>query len=355
MNKLVIFIMSISMFIQSGAFSLLEGCTNYFKEADLCKTRNVEFIHSNDTLNSSDIEEFVSGGGVIISKGSINSNVTNNLKIPVEVDELHHNTGEADIATLYFNYEDGKKGVYVISGKQSDSNVYTYIEEALDNIENIKLERNVAISATSSCKEFIASVTTDVVTYIPKGKLTVNYDLYTAQNLYDYDYYVIKATLIGKPGCVMYNDGNTNYQKKYYGLGMKSKMTASSTGVTVYSSGPSSTVNSNSYSINLGPILQKEASPQFQVILAYTRNISNFDITESTLANSNIWEVDLNGDDKRKQCKFEPAAAFKCSTVKQYIEVNLYTSYDVDSLDTFKTHIVSDRTIRIYPTYYVFK
>ncbi|MDY2677561.1 MAG: hypothetical protein SOV29_01370, partial [Oscillospiraceae bacterium] len=53
------------------------------------------------------------------------------------------------------------------------------------------------------------------------------------------------------------------------------------------------------------------------------------------------------GKAKKSVCKFEPAAIFKCSAVKENIDVNLYASCDVAFLGAFKTCIASDINVKI--------
>lgn len=117
----------------------------------------------------------------------------------------------------------------------------------------------------------------------PKGKLNSNYKVYTVQDYSQRDYYIIKATVTGYPGCVL----GAAYESKYQGEGMYVNIGTSTTSVTVDDYGPSRDIasGSSSYGVSLdGSFDGEDFTVQFG--LNYTKLFNTTDTTVSTTGTS---------------------------------------------------------------------
>ena len=116
------------------------------------------------------------------------------------------------------------------------------------------------------------------------------------------------------------------------------------TSVTLDDYGPSRTITSDSetYEVSVGVSLDNIS---FGHSKSYTRNIYDTEISTQCTSTDAIWELALEKDAQKDNCRFEPAATFVCSYNKSSVKLNLYAGYTLDSRLTAQEEISLDRTI----------
>ena len=177
----------------------------------------------------------------------------------------------------------------------------------------------------------------------PKGKLVADYEFYTVQNYDKEDYYLVFCDINGIPGAVLHDD-NYQYESKYEGEEMTVELVPITTSVTLDDYGPSRTITSGSetYEVSVGVSLDNIS---FGHSKSYTRNIYDTEISTQCTSTDAIWELALEKDAQKDNCRFEPAATFVCSYNKSSVKLNLYAGYTLDSRLTAQEEISLDRTI----------
>lgn len=142
-------------------------------------------------------------GGVVISLLEDDINIESAILTPIKVAE--QNVNYETVATLYYRDSNNVAGTYVICvSKDSDSiDVETEIEEALKHIEDEKSPSNSLLSTNSTVTmTHIGTLSSSVVDQ-PKGKVLITYKVYTEQNLTNFDYYCVQATINATPGAML--------------------------------------------------------------------------------------------------------------------------------------------------------
>lgn len=328
-------------------------------------TTNVQYITAGD-CDAEQLKAFVESGGIVIDTGTGNSQsvseelgITCSISENLGMDNVSNDPGK-DIATLYYKYGDNIDGVYIINvGTNDVVNQDALINEAIGVIRarqssnNVKAEETITVDTTeTAASTYTAKIlgTFDVTTTRePKGKLNASYKVYTVQNYSEKDYYIIKATVTGYPGRVL----GDNYESKYKGKGMSVNIGTSTTSVTVDAYGPSRDIatGTTSYGVSLGTsFTNEEFVTQFG--LNYTASFNTSDTTVSTTGTptSRKWNVTLEDDAQTTFFDFSPGVTFDCPYNKSSVNISVYASYDLDSWNTFKETISSDRIITCTPS-----
>ena len=321
---------------------------------------NVQYITSGD-YDAEQVKSFLKNGGIIVDTRIGNHQsiaedfgIAFSVAANVESRSASDDSGK-DIATLYYKYGNGIDGVYIINIGSNDvvdqdaliSEAIGEIRERQDASDVIAAETiNVGASETAE-STYTAKVlgTFDVTTTRePKGKLNASYKVYTVQNYSQKDYYIIKATVTGYPGCVL----GSAYESKYQGEGMYVNIGTSTTSVTVDAYGPSRDIasGSDSYGVSLGGSFDGEKfTGEFG--LNYTKTFNTTDTTVSTTGTttSRAWDVQLDGDAQETFFDFSPGVTFDCPYNKTSVAISVYASFDLDSWNTSAETIYSDRII----------
>lgn len=327
-------------------------------------TPNVQYITSEE-YDVEQMKAFLGNGGIVVDTRTENSkNIAEDLGIAISVSKnLGMNSVEddpgKDIATLYYKYGDNLDGVYIINvGTNDVVNRDILINEAVDVIRArqtsniIDSEDTIAADTPERTSTYTSRMlgTFDVTTTRePKGKLNSNYKVYTVQDYSQRDYYIIKATVTGYPGCVL----GSAYESKYQGEGMYVNIGTSTSSVTVDDYGPSRDIasGSSSYGVSLdGSFDGEDFTVQFG--LNYTKSFNTTDTTVSTTgtSTSRAWDIQLDDDAQETFFDFSPGVTFDCPYNKSSVAISVYSSYDLDSWNTFVETIYSDRVITCTPT-----
>lgn len=352
MKKLFAYIMLVLM--MCSMLSVVASANSSVDEA------NVQYITSGD-YDAEQMKSFLKNGGIIVdtrigNRQSIAEDfgITFSVAENIEDSSASNDSGK-DIATLYYKYGNGIDGVYIINiGTEDIVDQNELINEAIEEIRvrqcssGISTEETITVDTAELAEStYTAKVlgTFDVTTTRePKGKLNASYKVYTVQNYSQKDYYIIKATVTGYPGCVL----GSAYESKYQGEGMYVNIGTSTTSVTVDAYGPSRDIasGSNSYGVSLGGSFDGEKfTGEFG--LNYTKSFNTTDTTVSTTGTttSRAWDVQLDGDAQETFFDFSPGVTFDCPYNKSSVAISVYASFDLDSWNTLVETIHSDRVI----------
>ena len=251
-----------------------------------------------------------------------------------------------DIATIYYLDRNNTISTHTINVGYDDTQDYdALIDETVAQIMSKDINRNdqaLRPMASDEEGEYLGSKSY-TYTRPPKGKLVADYEFYTVQNYDKEDYYLVFCDINGIPGAVLHDD-NYQYESKYEGEEMTVELVPITTSVTLDDYGPSRTITSGSetYEVSVGVSLDNIS---FVHSKSYTRNIYDTEISTQCTSTDAIWELALEKDAQKDNCRFEPAATFVCSYNKSSVKLNLYAGYTLDSRLTAQEEISLDRTI----------
>ena len=251
-----------------------------------------------------------------------------------------------DIATIYYLDRNNTISTHTINVGYDDTQDYdALIDETVAQIMSKDINRNdqaLRPMASDEEGEYLGSKSY-TYTRPPKGKLVADYEFYTVQNYDKEDYYLVFCDINGIPGAVLHDD-NYQYESKYEGEEMTVELVPITTSVTLDDYGPSRTITSGSetYEVSVGVSLDNIS---FGHSKSYTRNIYDTEISTQCTSTDAIWELALEKDAQKDNCRFEPAATFVCSYNKSSVKLNLYSGYTLDSRLTAQEEISLDRTI----------
>ena len=251
-----------------------------------------------------------------------------------------------DIATIYYLDRNNTISTHTINVGYDDTQDYdALIDETVAQIMSKDINRNdqaLRPMASDEEGEYLGSKSY-TYTRPPKGKLVADYEFYTVQNYDKEDYYLVFCDINGSPGAVLHDD-NYQYESKYEGEEMTVELVPITTSVTLDDYGPSRTITSGSetYEVSVGVSLDNIS---FGHSKSYTRNIYDTEISTQCTSTDAIWELALEKDAQKDNCRFEPAATFVCSYNKSSVKLNLYAGYTLDSRLTAQEEISLDRTI----------
>lgn len=251
-----------------------------------------------------------------------------------------------DIATIYYLDRNNTISTHTINVGYDDTQDYdALIDETVAQIMSKDINRNdqaLRPMASDEEGEYLGSKSY-TYTRPPKGKLVADYEFYTVQNYDKEDYYLVFCDINGIPGAVLHDD-NYQYESKYEGEEMTVELVPVTTSVTLDDYGPSRTITSGTetYEVSVGVSLDNIS---FGHSKSYTRNIYDTEISTQCTSTDAIWELALEKDAQKDNCRFEPAATFVCSYNKSSVKLNLYAGYTLDSLLTAQEETSLDRTI----------
>ena len=251
-----------------------------------------------------------------------------------------------DIATIYYLDRNNTISTHTINVGYDDTQDYdALIDETVAQIMSKDINRNdqaLRPMASDEEGEYLGSKSY-TYTRPPKGKLVADYEFYTVQNYDKEDYYLVFCDINGIPGAVLHDD-NYQYESKYEGEEMTVELVPITTSVTLDDYGPSRTITSGSetYEVSVGVSLDNIS---FGHSKSYTRNIYDTEISTQCTSTDAIWELALEKDAQKDNCRIEPAATFVCSYNKSSVKLNLYAGYTLDSRLTAQEEISLDRTI----------
>lgn len=293
-------------------------------------------------------QDFLNDGGIIVLlKNGGTASLDEALEIPFTAATIDMSNDEEnviidegiDVATIYYMHR-GAFGVHEINIGSEEEFDYAIVEEVIDGIR--EKQENEMITMASDTGTYLGE-RDYTYTRQPKGKLNASYQFYTVQDYYSKDYYIVKANVTGMPGANL----GSPYEKKYQGEEMNVSISSSSTSVTRDAYGPSRTIGSSSYSVDIGASFDKNII--FNLGLSYSRNIEDTDIDVSLTPSGAEWDVTLKSQAQKYAFNFEPGITFDCPSNKASISISTYSSYTLDSWDTAREVISLSKTFTAYP------
>ncbi len=343
--------------IVSLVLSMALGSTTVFaktnEEYEDSSTSNVQVVTVTDVelMNMTNVENLtnhIDDSGIVVVRHSkyTNSQIASKLKMALTITEQ----GESqDIASIYYTYGGGKQGIYIISGNESETlDIDGLIAEGISIIQDRQANRSTqSINSIDSATSLgFVDVTTAVE---PKGKLRASYEIFTVQNYHDLDFYIVKANISGLPGCVLASD-NGNYKKAYQIEELSATISTPTTSTSLDAYGPHRTIDSSSYSVDVGLSVDSEGTIGISGGWSYSRNIEDTDIDASCTDKKAYWDITLEDDAQKNSFTFEPSASFKCPYNKASVQIDVSASCVFDSWFAFEETVSLNRTIICTPS-----
>lgn len=256
-----------------------------------------------------------------------------------------------DIAVIYYLDNQGAISTHTINVASDDDNYNLYDQLIDDTVYSILVNMdaqneestpNASLSVNSISGDYL-NTKTYTYTRPPKGKLVVDYEFYTAQNINSNDYYMVFCDINGIPGAVLHDD-DSSYQSQYEGEEMVVDISPVTTSVELDDYGPDRTITSSavSYGVDITVGLQDVSITHST---SYTRNISDTEIATKCTSTDARWELSIYDPAQADNCRFEPAAVFVCSNLKYSVTLDCFASYTLDSLFTAQDVIDLSRSL----------
>lgn len=374
MKKVLCYCLSLAMLSSSAsATSVQKEDIITISSINITEFEDVRYITDEELDESTDYEEYsnyIHEGGIIVVKHETLDPVMigNELGMALEFETFNTEDLETQVsksghtiplsitvATLYYEYGNGKKGSYRVNVSANNLDKVDYV---IDNVINeIHKRQNNYEEATTVMSVDDESVyathlnTLDTVNYCsPKGTLNASYKLYSLEDYMGEDFYIIKARYDGTPGCVLADSSNESvaedFDSQYQGEWLYTSIETPTTSVAVDDYGPESTVNSTSYSVDISGSIDTSKVLGFSTGFNWSRSISDVDITANRYSDCAEWDLDLSWAAHTRTITFEPGVTFDCPTGKTYLYFDVYAAYTTDSLLSLEEDIVIDERIR---------
>lgn len=370
-------LLGIIMMLTSMSFGLQSCNANLNKDISTkepynsnCPTKNILNIKSSD-INKDEIDfgsmqNLIDKGGIVVVNNDLKSNISlcKKLNMNFEPEFLDSGNKEStddgartDLVTMYYSYQDGSSGIYVINTQNNitENEKNRLVSEAIDEIYiDQRTDSLSGLSGTSPSKSKSSNgkrlgTFTVTATCQPKGKLRTRYSFFTVQDYYGEDYYTVKAFIDGYPGKVLSAE-NPDYKSSFYGLSLNNSVSTSTSSVTLLSYGPYRTVKATSYSVSVGGAFSKASGAEFNANFEYSKNISDTDIEASSTTKKAYWDITLKSTARKKTISFVPAATYVCPQDKGSVTFSLSADYTLDSLTTLRETISVNRNIVCSPS-----
>lgn len=346
----------LSLLLISVIVVITASCNNDTKnESDSSSNINIDKFSSEEVLciNSSELnvqedteyyKSFLNNGGIIlVYNDATNSNsLCKNLDMQVET-----GWSETDIAAIYYFYGNNLSGTYIINAQNNIaiSEKERLIKEAIDEVSTIQSTGKYYLADISDIA--LGNIIISSASY-PEGTLTAKYEFFTAQNHFEKDYYIVKATVTGNPGAVLASD-NSNCESKYQGVSQNTTIKAISSSVLLDAYGPQATDDNENYHVSIGDTLYETDNEVLKAELNYSKPLPNDTIEANCTRNIAIWNVSLEKEARTDTSVFVPAVTFSCPDAKSSVDLNLSSSYTADSWNTLKKTISSSRDVTLNP------
>ncbi len=344
------------------ATAMLHGCsgeegTSLGKEI-IKEDDNVLYVTDSEAAIEH-IDEYIAvlnnDGIIVVTRDSDNPIwLDEMLGMPISLaamDNAYVEDAGEDIATLYYEYGAGLNGMYIINvGEQVSNDKAFLINEAIAFIRDCQssVEEEPELFETPDQDKDTGlplGAITVAVSREPKGKLVSHFEVFTVQEYNERDYYIVKSTVTGYPGCCL-ADSDAAYGSSYQGEGMEVSYSTPSSSTTVDTYGPTGTVTSGSYSVDLGVSFHPEDLFTWNWGLSYTRDFLDTTISCTGSTTERTWDVTIRSSAQKQIAMFEPGVTFVCPSTKGYIDIDIYGAYDLDSWNTAVETISFNRTMR---------
>ena len=254
-----------------------------------------------------------------------------------------------DIATLYYEYGEGLKGVYIINvGEKTSSDKVFLINEAIafirDCQSSVKEEPGLFETPDQDNDTGLPlGAITIAAGQEPKGKLVGHFEIFTVQEYNERDFYTVKSMVTAYPGSSLAKS-NQAYEAKYQGEGLVANYATQTSSVMVDRFAPARTATTSTHSMNFG--INFKSGNSFD--MKYGKETSGNEISVTGSTRETNWAVSIDSSAQKEVFSFESEITFTCPATKSYIDIDLYNAYDIDSWNTAADMIEIVRTIRCH-------
>lgn len=342
--------------------TLDEFSTDYNGESTVLQITDGDITEFKELTNSiPDIyTEFLSNNGIIVLRTE--EKISNNIldeQLGVQFKELANNESDytenstdpgINIATIYYKHNN----IMVVHQINVGSNDMTDPQPLISEVINeARLKQNSVLPVTRSAGYDAECVLIGERDYTytrePKGKFEADYDCYTVQSYNNKDYYIIKCNSTGMPGADL-AAGDSNFNSKYKGEEIVISISSGTSSVTRDAYGPTRTVSSGSFSVELGASLDAEKVLGISAAGSYIWNLEDTSVDVSLSSAGAEWDFSLTKGAKEASCSVLPGITFACPYNKANISVTTSASYTLDSWDTLNEVISLNKTFTCSPT-----
>lgn len=272
------------------------------------------------------------------------------LGFPIDAVDEEVSDNKTTCCTLYYLDENNVPTIHDIDIPSNNTNE-NYVKDVIKKVkQDIKGRRKdkASVLSTSYTTKYIGKYTrsyanTDV------ALLEVTYKCYTLQNYHGEDFYTIIGTIYANPGRALYDAGKTSYDRDIEGDGLDVSIAASSSTSTRVEYGPTRTINSSSYSFDLGGDWSSDGV-SVSSGFSYSQNIEDTDIDVNSLPTVTEWNVTLTGDAQKQTCTFCPAITYSTSSSSSYAKFYVDTTFNTDAWNELPTYTHIDKSICCYPS-----
>lgn len=295
--------------------------------------------------NIDSFKAFLNKGGIILIYNDVRNknSLGENLNMQVQA-----GWSETDIAAIYYYYGNNLSGTYIINAQNNigSSEQERLINEAIDEVSSIKSTGKYYIKDISDIA--LGSLIISSAS-CPEGILTAKYEFFTAQNHFAEDYYTVKTTITGEPGSVLASS-NSDYESKYRVISQNTTIKAVSSSLLLNDYGPVITDDAENYRVSVGSTLYESENQVLKSEFNYSKPLPGAAIEATCTRTEAIWNVSLEKEACTEPYVFVPSVTFSCPETKSSVDINLSSSYTVDSWNTLKKTISSSRDVTLYPT-----
>lgn len=266
------------------------------------------------------------------------------MGLPLGFESVETSTEDTHKSIGYIYQTDDFGGVHItrvnteIGMDLEEENKNAFVDVLL-NYE-IKNPANGVQARAGLNTEFLGSVTDYYYGSDNKGDVSVAYEVSTAQGVDNYDYYAVHAYIDATPGDSLY--GN-----KYDADVLTTSLKTTTSGATLYKTGPNTLSGTTSYTVDLG-FTGSQDGISGSANFSWNRDIPDVDIDKSVKSSTECeWEVDIDDWDSAADdtLSFEPGGTFRVGESNNKLTIYGRTKFTVDAWDESPSTAVSDTTI----------
>lgn len=239
-----------------------------------------------------------------------------------------------DVATLYYR-KNGKVATHTLNVSNStEIDVDPYIDELIAKTASVEHGRPTTYTVSAIPDKDTPKctwVTTKSYSIVrePYGKVTVDYDFYTANNFQAKNFFLIYPTIEGNSGFAMRKtSGNSNYDAQYKAKSLAAKVSTSTSFASITDYSPKRTIGETDVGYTISLQIGSGDSA-ISIGNTFTKKIYDTKVTVSKGTNSVNWNSTYSGTAKEAASEFCPAIMFATDSNKTSIQTTGSLDYTV--------------------------
>lgn len=301
-------------------------------------------INSNSLFDKQTFESILSSQPKTLSEAIYNGNIIavfddsneflqyeKTMGLPLGFESKEDSTENTHKSIGYIYQADEFGGIHITRiniGKNMDfneENIYTFAD-VLSNYE--VRSSSIAVQARSELDtNFIGSVMDYYESSEEKGDVSVAYEVSTIQDISNYDYYIVHGYIDATPGRALYDNG-------YDADILTTSLRTTTSGATLYKTGPNTLSETTSYTVDVGVTYSKEDGLGGGGNFSWTKTIPIVDINKTVKSSQECeWEVDIcdKDDEAEYTLSFEPGGTFRVIDSDNKLSLRGRTKFIVDA------------------------